>query len=130
MVFVASSHGGNMGVNAKRKEGVTVEELVNVHFPDLGLNERKTIISNEENMQDFDKRLSTVEVTVSAIRSNHEALFAKFTFEVNENKKMLETLSERELLDNNETEVGADRTNEVIVVTCNQDNVFLHMELK
>ncbi|CAK9181609.1 unnamed protein product [Ilex paraguariensis] len=45
MVSTASSHGGNTGVNAKRKRRirVTVEESLNVSDPDMGHNERTTV---------------------------------------------------------------------------------------
>ncbi|CAK9141662.1 unnamed protein product [Ilex paraguariensis] len=87
---------------------VTIEESLNVPVPDVGRNEnihvldvgrngRTTGISYTQNMQldDFNKRLSTVEIALSAFLSDHEALSAKFTFELNEIKEMLETLSKK-----------------------------------
>ncbi|CAK9168102.1 unnamed protein product, partial [Ilex paraguariensis] len=112
MVADASSQGGISGVTAKRKRRimVAVEEALNVPDPDEGPNKRTTfehsgyVPITDVRSKDFDKRLSKVEVALSAFQSDHEALSAKFIFEVNEIKKMLETLSKKELLDDNEAE--------------------------
>ncbi|CAK9156299.1 unnamed protein product [Ilex paraguariensis] len=80
-----------------RSERTKFEHSVSVPVIDARSKMRTTGVSYVQNMQDFDKRLSKVEVSLSEFRSNHEAVSTKFTDEVTEIKKMLETLSEQTL---------------------------------
>ncbi|CAK9183595.1 unnamed protein product [Ilex paraguariensis] len=67
-----------------RNERTKFEHSVSVPVTDARSKVRTTGVSYEQNMQDFDKRLSKVEVSLSEFRSDHEALSAKFTDEVTE----------------------------------------------
>ncbi|CAK9152120.1 unnamed protein product [Ilex paraguariensis] len=97
-----------------RNERTTFEHSISVPITDARSKVRTKGVSDAQNVQNFDKRLSKVEVTLSEFRADHDALSAKFTVEVTEIKKMMETLSEKGLFDDIESEVWPDTTNEVV----------------